>query len=388
MNKTGTELISRSENWLRHDVLPLWAEQGIDATSKGFTEALSTDGKALNLPRRALVQARQIYSFQTAAKLKLMDSSKSNAIVLGGVDYLIKNYLQSNGSSIHAVGVDGKPQNLDQDLYTQAFALFAFGCGFEVTRDESYKKHALQLLKYLNTERKAKGGGYTEIKSGKTLYQSNPHMHLFEAALTWLQIDDAPEWKTLANDLFELCRTKFIDPKSGALCEHFNEGWTPQLESNGCFIFEPGHHYEWSWLMAWYQDLSGVDSRFLRHSIYKLADQYGINKNNLAVDEVYSNFTVKKQSSRFWPQCERIKAAVKLGAESSLDTQPGFAKSADQALTALFGYFNLPVKGLWQDMILDNGEFSKQDPKASSLYHIINAIYEYTLIRPKIKDGV
>jgi mannose/cellobiose epimerase-like protein (N-acyl-D-glucosamine 2-epimerase family) len=27
------------------------------------------------------------------------------------------------------------------------------------------------------------------------------------------------------------------------LCEHFDEGWTPQLE-NGSFIFEPGHHFE------------------------------------------------------------------------------------------------------------------------------------------------
>ncbi|MBC7464440.1 MAG: AGE family epimerase/isomerase [Bdellovibrio sp.] len=388
MNKTATELIARSENWLRHDVLPLWAAQGIDATSKGFTEALSTEGKALNLPRRALVQARQIYSFQTAAKLKLMDVSKSNAIVQGGVHYLIQNYLQENGSAIHAVGVDGHPHNLDQDLYTQAFALFALGCGFETTRDKNYKKHALRLLSYLKSERQAPGGGYTEIKAGQTLYQSNPHMHLFEAALTWLQIDTAPEWKALAFELFELCRTKFIDPKSGALCEHFNEGWTQQLESNGCFIFEPGHHYEWAWLMAWYQDLSGIDSKSLRHSIYKLADHYGINENHLAVDEVYSNFTVKKRSSRFWPQCERIKAAVKLGLEAHPSDQPSFAKSADQALTALFGYFNLPVQGLWQDMILETGEFSKQDPKASSLYHIINAMYEYTLIRPKIKDGV
>lgn len=388
MNKTALDLIAKSENWLRHDVIPLWSEQGIDHQTGGFFEALSPDGKPLPLPRRALVQSRQIYSFLTAAKLNLLDPKKANQIVTNGVDYLIKNYFQNGGACIHAITPEGLPQNSDLDLYTQAFALFALGCGFEVSKNPTYKTQALKLLNYLNSNRKAPGGGYTEIKNSTVYFQSNPHMHLFEAALTWLQVDPCQEWKTLASDLFTLSKTKFIDEETKTLCEHFNEGWIKHrsTEANNAFIFEPGHHYEWSWLMAWFDDLTGSNSKSLRHSIYTTADKYGLTKNNLAVDEVYSDFKIKKQSSRFWPQCERIKAAVKLGLESPTAEQPQFAKSADEALTALFGYFNLPVKGLWQDMLLENGIFSKQDPKASSLYHIINAMFEYKTIRPKLSD--
>jgi len=203
----------------------------------------------------------------------------------------------------------------------------------------------------------------------------------------WLQLcPTSAAWRTLTDELFHLCRDYFFDPKAQALCEHYSEGWKPLTDANGAYVFEPGHHYEWAWLLGWYQDLTSVDCKSLRYSLYKTADKTGLTKENLAVDEVLSTYAIKKASSRFWPQCERIKAAVKLGVESTHNEQPYFARSADEALEALFGFFNLPVKGLWQDTRLEDGSFTKQDPKASSLYHIINAMYEYTLLRPKIKD--
>ena len=375
----------KSLAWLREDVFPLWLKNGIDQSSGSFIESLTIEGKPTDASRRALVQSRQIYSFVTGAKLKSYDHLLTKDIIAKSIQAFSKNYIQKNGSCLHSVNAQGIPQNKDLDLYTQAFALFAFANAYEMSKDAALIDEALNIVSYLKSERRAHGGGYTEIKNNEVMYQSNPHMHLFEAALAWVAIDSSEEWKELAHELFHLCESKFIDKTTGALCEHFDEGWIPQ-RTNGHFIFEPGHHYEWAWLMANYQELTGVECELLRHSLYTLADQHGINDKHLAVDEVWSNFTVKKGSSRFWPQCERIKAAVKLGLESSASVQPSFAKSADEAMEALFTYLQTPVKGLWQDVIQENGEFSKQDPKGSSLYHIINAIYEYVMIRPKLQD--
>lgn len=390
MNKIATELIQKSENWLRHDVLPLWSEFGFDPKTGGFVEAMSTSGKPLPNPRRALVQARQIYSFLTASKLKLIDEKKAHSLVVSGINYLIKNYQQPSGAFVHSINLDGSIHNGDTDLYTQAFALFALGCAYELTKDNNYRDQAIKLTNYLNSNRPALNGGYTEIKNHTFYYQSNPHMHLFEAALLWLENDPCDEWKTLAFDLCRLANTTFFDAKTETLCEHFTEGWEKEKtnEKPTCFIFEPGHHYEWAWLFAWHQKLSRFDTRGIRHGLYSTAETYGVNRDNLAVDEVYSDYSIRKSSSRFWPQCERIKAAVQLGLESPHAAQPVFAQAADDALTALFGYFNLPTKGLWQDVILETGEFSKQDPKGSSLYHIINAMYEYIKIRPQLHDGL
>ncbi len=384
MNENAQTLIANSLQWLKNDVFPLWSVQGVDAKNGGFVETLSKEGQALNVSRRALVQSRQIYSFVTAAKLEVFETSRALEIVRRSADFL-DNYLLPSGACLHSVTPDGQPDNLDVDLYTQAFALFALALIYEVTNNQHIKNKALRLLDYLERERKAPGGGYTEIKSGKVFYQSNPHMHLFEASLHWMTVDPETEtWKALSQQLFELCKNKFIDKQTGVLGEHFTEGWAPE-KADGRFIFEPGHHYEWSWLMAVYQEISGEDCRDLRHSLYEIADKNGLNQNHLVIDEVWSDFTPKKKSSRFWPQCERIKAAVKLGLESPEEQQASFARSADEALSALNGYLDSPGPGMWQDTRLENSEFTAQDPKASSLYHIINAIYEYKNLRPQLR---
>lgn len=390
MNKTAATYIEQSQKWLSQDVFPLWIKQGVDRSNGGFIENLSYDGKPLNISRRAMVQARQIYSFVVGAKLNSCPMPMAHEIVKNA-EVFFRNYWQDSGACSHVVSHEGKVENESAELYTQAFALFALANVYEVTEDANsksqLKKQALKLLSYLQRERRAPGGGYTEIKNGKVLFQSNPHMHLFEAAVAWMQVDSSSEWKALAKELFDLAQSKFIDSSTGLLCEHFQEGWIPE-RSEGKFIFEPGHHFEWAWLLAVYEGLSGTSCKALRHSLFQLAEKNGVNpQTHLAYDEVWSDLTPKKKSSRFWPHCERIKAAVKLGVESPKAEQKAFAKSADEAMKALFIYLETSTKGLWQDTLLENGEFTHQDPKASSLYHIINAMYEYINLRPNLLDG-
>ena len=77
------------------------------------------------------------------------------------------------------------------------------------------------------------------------------------------------------------------------------------------------------------------------------------------------------KSSRFWPQCERIKAAAQLGR----------AESARAAMNALLRYFDTSVSGLWNDTWEENGTFDQRPVKSSSLYHIIGAISEFAKLR-------
>src|SRR5689334_1656202 len=61
------------EAWLTEAALPLWAEAGVDAAYGLFHEALTPEGEAVELPRRARAQARQAYVFATAAAEGLGD---------------------------------------------------------------------------------------------------------------------------------------------------------------------------------------------------------------------------------------------------------------------------------------------------------------------------
>ena len=111
-------------NWLKQNVFTLWMKKGIDSANSAFVENISFDGQPMTSPRRALVQCRQIYSFVEALRLEILDLDTVSAIVENAVGSLVKNYSSPSGAYIHSVDVQGKPQNQDLDLYTQAFVLF------------------------------------------------------------------------------------------------------------------------------------------------------------------------------------------------------------------------------------------------------------------------
>lgn len=362
----SSEQKQSSLKWLKEKVFPLWTKKGIDFANGAFIESLSFEAEPQTSARRALVQARQIYSFVEATRLGILNPNDVAPIVEKAVGSLVKNYEQASGAYIHSVDVSGKPQNKDLDLYTQAFVLFGFAQAYDVLRKLEIKHEALKVLKYLLRERKNTAGGFTEIKNGEVFFQSNPHMHLFEAILMWTKIDDDPHWHPLAVELYELCIHKFIDAKTGFLAEHFDANWN-SIRENGNFIFEPGHQYEWAWLFNQYEQITGTSVQDASRKLFQQAEKFGLSpEKDLAYDEVWSDGKVKKTSSRFWPQCERIKAAVVLGEHSV----------ADVAMTSLFKNFLLD-QGLWRDTLLEKGKFDSQPAKASSLYHIINAISEY-----------
>ncbi|MBI3289039.1 MAG: AGE family epimerase/isomerase [Elusimicrobia bacterium] len=372
--------IERCKTWLSDHVFPLWTQSGI-STDGDFLEALSLDGEPIDLPRRAMVQARQIYAFRVGAALGACPAARARVIVARAAARLIDRYSLASGAFIHSLGTDGSPRG-KPDLYTQAFALFGLANAYAVSPDEALKRRALAVLDYLQRERRALSAGYTEFEGDELVLRSNPHMHLFEAALNWMQVDPSSCWSDLAGEILHLCLGAFIDPDTGALCERFQAEWKPERVDSR-FFFEPGHHYEWSWLMTLHQELTGSPCPSAGR-LFQIAEKAGLNPDGFAWDEVWSHGVPKKRSSRFWPQGERVKAAVRLGVHAPQTEQVAYARAADQALDALLRFLETPTPGIWRDTRLESGVFREEPAKASSLYHIINAIDEYVALRPRL----
>ncbi|MGZ6480238.1 MAG: AGE family epimerase/isomerase, partial [Bdellovibrionales bacterium] len=117
------------------------------------------------------------------------------------------------------------------------------------------------------------------------------------------------------------------------------------------------------------QNLTKVDLMDIREQLFANGDRPGLcPKRQTAFDEVWSDFSVKSSTSRFWPQCERIKVASQLG---KLD-------AAAQSMDALFQFFATKYSGLWYDIWDSAQGFREQPAKASSLYHIVGAIEQYS----------
>jgi len=101
--------------------LPLWASEGWDSARGGFVERLDTEGVADQCaPRRVRVQARQIYSFATAAQRGWYPQGRD--IALKGLEYLLAKAKSPDGRPgfVHLIDHDGSLLNPLRDAYDHA----------------------------------------------------------------------------------------------------------------------------------------------------------------------------------------------------------------------------------------------------------------------------
>jgi mannose-1-phosphate guanylyltransferase/mannose-6-phosphate isomerase len=360
--------------WLFVSALPVWWTLGADHVGGGFHEALDAAAQPAPALRRARVQARQIYSYATAGALGWRGPWKQ--AVEHGLYYFLTHYGRSDGLIRTLVSVNGAALNETAMLYDQAFALLALASAAKALpdREETLTRSAVQLLDSLNKTRRAKRG-FTEV-AGPTPYQANPHMHLLEAALAWEAVSADKAWADLADELAELALSALIDRSSGALREHFDESWTPAAGLDGRIV-EPGHQFEWSWLLErWGVARGRADARQAARRLFEIGTG-GIDAvRGVAVNALLDDLSVHDAGARLWPQTEWLKASLILGRESQ----------ATAAANALGLYLEGLPPGLWRDRLNSDGSFVSEPAPASSLYHIVCAIAELAASTGAILD--
>src|SRR5262249_25533413 len=112
----------------------------------------------------------------------------------------------------------------------------------------------------------------------------------------------------LADRLVDLFRDHFFDPTTGTLGEFFTDEWVKAAGAEGTHV-EPGHHYEWVWILREYERLSGRNVDPEKRVLYAFANQFGRQPGSgLIVDVLDRSGTVRDASTRIWPQTEAIKA--------------------------------------------------------------------------------
>jgi mannose-1-phosphate guanylyltransferase/mannose-6-phosphate isomerase len=362
-------------SWLNTGAFPVWWALGADFEHGGFHEALDFDGRPIAKDKRARVQARQVFSFALAGALGWTGPWKR--AVEHGLDFFIERYRRSDGLFRTLVHADGSPADDTAMLYDQAFALFAMAWTARSLpeRAERLADQAAGVIARLR-ETRWDGTGFLEA-AGPYAHLSNPHMHLFEAALAWGENGAGGEWDALADQIGELSLHRFMDGSTGALREFFDPAWNPAPGTDGRIV-EPGHQFEWAWLMERWGRLRGRDdARAAARRLFEIG-VIGVDPaRGVAVNALLDDFSPHDRSARLWPQTEWLKSAVILG-----ETAEGAAKARYQASTlaaaqGLKRYFEGLPAGMWRDKLEPNGEFVAEPVTASSLYHIACAISEF-----------
>jgi mannose/cellobiose epimerase-like protein (N-acyl-D-glucosamine 2-epimerase family) len=366
------QMHGRLLSWLIDDAYPVWATTGFDAIHHAFNERLDPQGALPNEARRARVQTRQVYAYSRAGSLGWRGEARP--LVEAGLNFFTRRYRRADGLFHTLVEHDGVLKDDRVVLYDQAFALLALASCQEVLGASPHIiKLGVQLRTALLERMHRPGGGFDSAVSEPTPLLSNPHMHLFEAALAWQAKSSDPAWVALADEVCGIALRYFIDHRTGAVAEIFDEHWQVLPESTPGQAIEPGHQFEWAWLLLCQDSAPGSATRTAAERLFEIGENHGV-KGGIAINTLNMELRVKDPAARLWPQTERLKAASRLGA---LTAEEHYWTSALGAAQGLWRFLDHGTRGLWYDKIDREGRFVAEPAPASSFYHIICAIAEF-----------
>ena len=290
-----------------------------------------------------------------------------------GLAYLDAKYRRPDGQFSTLVSEKGEVLDTTAILYDQTFVLLAMAQFHKVfPARNGLANQARAYLDVLIAAHGHSGGGFRE-PAGQP-FQSNPHMHLLEAALAWCEIDTGGPWDGLADEIVELCLSRFIERDNGSIEEYFDSGWAPLAEAAGNHV-EPGHQFEWAWLLErWGRLRDHEGARRAAKALFAIGTLGVDPRRGVAVDEMSNDFTIRRPTARLWNQAERIKAAIALSEACEGAESAHYRAQAIAASHALWRYLETPVAGLWWDRMTADGNFVEEPAPASSFYHIICCI--------------
>jgi D-glycero-D-manno-heptose 1,7-bisphosphate phosphatase len=359
--------------WLFDEALPLWWKVGFDQSSSTFHERIDQTGRPVQLPRRIRVQARQTFVYALAGELGWKGAWREAAEA--GANALLKLGIREDGGTRYSLTPSGQDiAEGNRDLYDAAFVAFALASAAKALGRADYAAAGSEIVDWTVANWSHPAGGFYEGDIAPVPpRRQNPHMHMLEALLQLFVATGDRAFLEKAGKLVALLETKWISPRWGALLEYFTDDWTPRPGDEGR-IAEPGHQFEWSWLLDRYARLSGARISPAANRIYLHGEVYGVNPaTGVTVDETWAEGGVRTSTSRLWPHTERIKAnVVRFEQTGSISA----ALCCAQAFDVLMTYCDVPVRGLWRDRRLPDGSFIDEAAPASSFYHIALAFSE------------
>ncbi len=352
--------------WLKLNALPLWATLGVEGDG-AFAEALDDEGTQVGDFRRARVQARQAYVYSLASAWGWGEGYA--ALVERGLTRFEAANRREDGLYRTRVSRAGAVLDDTASLYDQAFVLLATATAVEagLAVDRS-RRTAAEVQAALHTLALPQGG-WRELAG--PAFQANAHMHLLEAALAWEALEPGGPWTGMADAIVGLARAHFIDDRGGFLREFFGPDWRP-AEGDAGRLVEPGHQFEWAWLLTRWGSLRGDPWALEAARRLFAVGERGLDRaRGVAIDELDETLQPRSSRARLWPQTEWLKAALILAEAAEGDERRRLIDSAGAALQGLWLY--LAPTGLWQDKLGPGGGFETEPAPASSLYHIVAA---------------
>jgi mannose/cellobiose epimerase-like protein (N-acyl-D-glucosamine 2-epimerase family) len=357
-------------------LLPLCRDRFADTAHGGFHERL--DAALVPLPpgnKRLMVQCRQLYVLAHAA---LLGEPSGTAAAERGYAFLRRAYADdTHGGWFFRATAEGTPLDRGKDLYGHAFLLFALAWLHRAFAAPDAILLASRTYDVLMTRLRAPGGGFwdraeEDWQPERSLRRQNPHMHLLEALLALHEATGDAQWLGEADALVRLFRDRFYDAPTATLGEFFTEHWTPHPAQG--HIVEPGHHFEWVWLLHRYRAQGGaIDVAEVAEALFATATRHGFDPEHGGIhDQIDRAGRAIATTRRIWPVTEAIKAHLaRIEAGQPVpDGQP------QRLISHLFADFLRPARPGWVETCTREGAPTQTILPGSTPYHLFLAAAE------------
>ena len=362
--------------WLIDHVCRFWLARLHDPAG-GFFESIDALGQGVANQRRAtMVQARLTYVFSHAYLLS--GDPAYRAAAAHGLAFLMRAARAPDGGWFRAVSVDGATLDNTRDAYDHAFVLFALAWYCRATGDRDVIQLADATWEFMQHRlADPQHGGFVEeftpgIAAIRLPRRQNPHMHLLEAALALHAATAEKNWLRRARALVDLFKQRFVDPDTGAVIEYFGADWSVAGEDGR--LREPGHQFEWVWLLSEYCRASGDDSvKPYAERLFAFGSRFGLDSTDHAVfDGIGADGALTTDTKLLWPQTEYIKACA---ARAEWFSDDGARADIGRHLGLIAQNFMRP-DGNWHNQLARDGSPLAPVTPARVLYHLFLCVAE------------
>jgi mannose/cellobiose epimerase-like protein (N-acyl-D-glucosamine 2-epimerase family) len=276
---------------------------------------------------------------------------------------------------VFSVTREGKVADPRQDAYAYAFLLFALAWARKLLGERVDRKIVVDLIDHLKANLSHESGqGFIDgLPRPDVHLRQNPQMHLFEAVLAVDEAFSSPEARALSHELYRLFCTRLFDKRRRALPERHDDSWRSITATDA--VFEPGHHFEWIWLLDRYAACSGERVEDIVASLADRAYAEGVDRHGAVVEAVALDGSWRVESRRCWGTCEGLKAATS-------DFENGRTPDLAMERVARFLYalrtlfLSSPFAGGWVDRLDAQGKPLVGYVPSTTLYHIFLATAE------------
>lgn len=361
--------------WLTETLLPGWLGRAYDPARPGYIEWVRPDGGSIEAERRTtLVTARTLYVFSHAHMLGVPGALPA---ARHGLAFLLETCRRGDGRFSHACTVTGEPIDAKSDFYDLAFVIFALAWFARATGESEPLGRAEAVMRFIETELASADGGFLEDTLGNLPRRQNPHMHLLEACHAMAEASGDGRWLERADRIVGLMQRRFA--ADGTLGEFFDDHWAPFAGEKG-LIREPGHHYEWTWLLYHHERLTGSSvARDSARRLFAFGERFGQGApGKPVINEVDPRGAVLNGAALLWPQTEYLKA---LAARIEFEGDRDAAERLDGHLRLVFERFVDPATGLWTNQLDGEGRKVAEPIPVRVLYHLLLALAEVCRVK-------